>query len=89
MIKKPAVCAPSLCCLIGEFEVSCRTTDHFAAGMRQFYQVNFCPRNKWKHRHFEPTRTVQYFICCEEIEWDYSPTRDWELERFQTDAENR
>ncbi|XP_037543318.1 ferroxidase HEPHL1-like [Nematolebias whitei] len=72
----------------GVFEVSCRTTDHFSAGMRQFYQVNFCPKNKLTHRYFEPTRTVQYFISSEEIEWDFSPTRDWELERYQTIAKS-
>ncbi|XP_037544239.1 ferroxidase HEPHL1-like [Nematolebias whitei] len=72
----------------GVFEVSCRTTDHFSAGMRQFYQVNFCPRNKLKQRYLKPTKTVQYFISSEEIEWDFSPTRDWELERYQTNAKN-
>ncbi|XP_017273415.1 ferroxidase HEPHL1 [Kryptolebias marmoratus] len=72
----------------GVFEVNCRTTDHFSAGMRHFYKVNFCPGKSLKPRYFEPSKTVQYFICAEEIEWDYSPKRDWELEKHQTSAEN-
>ncbi|XP_008290705.1 hephaestin-like protein 1 isoform X2 [Stegastes partitus] len=65
----------------GLFEVSCRVTDHYSAGMRQRYKVNQCPGKKVKHTDTEPTNIVQYFICAEEIEWDYSPERDWELEK--------
>uniref|UniRef100_A0AAQ5ZYP3 ferroxidase n=1 Tax=Amphiprion ocellaris TaxID=80972 RepID=A0AAQ5ZYP3_AMPOC len=64
----------------GFFEVSCRLTDHYSAGMRQHYRVNQCPGKKVKRTNTEPTNTVQYFISAEEIEWDYSPTRDWERE---------
>uniref|UniRef100_A0A3Q1G193 ferroxidase n=1 Tax=Acanthochromis polyacanthus TaxID=80966 RepID=A0A3Q1G193_9TELE len=64
----------------GFFEVSCRLTDHYSAGMRQHYRVNQCPGKKVKHTNTTPTNTVQYFISAEEIEWDYSPTRDWERE---------
>ncbi|KAM4546532.1 ferroxidase HEPHL1 [Fundulus diaphanus] len=71
----------------GVFEVSCRTTDHFSAGMRHLYTVKHCQGKRGNVPHFEPTRTVKYFISAEEIEWDYSPTRDWELEKHHTGPE--
>ncbi|XP_015237597.1 PREDICTED: hephaestin-like protein 1 [Cyprinodon variegatus] len=71
----------------GLFEVSCRTTDHFSAGMRQLYRVKPCPWKQNKVPHSEPTRIVKYYISAEEIEWDYSPTRDWELENHHTSPE--
>ncbi|XP_076606556.1 ferroxidase HEPHL1 [Chaetodon auriga] len=72
----------------GVYEVSCRVTDHYSAGMRQQYRVNLCPQHKGKHTHTEPTKIVQYFISAEEIEWDYSPERDWELEKHHTTSED-
>ncbi|XP_070772856.1 ferroxidase HEPHL1 [Enoplosus armatus] len=72
----------------GVYEVSCRVTDHYSAGMRQQYRVNLCPNHKVKHTHTEPTKIVQYFISAEEIEWDYSPERDWELEKHHTTSED-
>ncbi|XP_044077458.1 ferroxidase HEPHL1 [Siniperca chuatsi] len=72
----------------GVYEVSCRVTDHYSAGMRQQYRVNLCPKHKLKHTHTEPTKIVQYFISAEEIEWDYSPERDWELEKHHTTSED-
>ncbi|XP_038564951.1 ferroxidase HEPHL1 [Micropterus salmoides] len=72
----------------GVYEVSCRVTDHYSAGMRQQYRVNLCPKNKVKRTHSEPTNIVQYFISAEEIEWDYSPERDWELEKHGTTSKD-
>ena len=57
--------------------------------MRQQYRVNYCPGHKLKHSHREPTKIVQYFISAEEIEWDYSPKRDWELEKHHATLEDR
>ncbi|XP_074467992.1 ferroxidase HEPHL1 isoform X2 [Sebastes fasciatus] len=69
----------------GVYEVSCRVTDHYSAGMRQQYKVNLCPRHKLKLTHTGgPTKIVQYFISAEEIEWDFSPERDWELEKHNS-----
>ncbi|KAK5858516.1 hypothetical protein PBY51_002649 [Eleginops maclovinus] len=66
----------------GVHEVSCRVTDHFSAGMRQQYSVDLCPRHKFKQAYKGgPTKIVQYFISAEEIVWDFSPKRDWELEK--------
>nr|XP_020454110.1 hephaestin-like protein 1 isoform X2 [Monopterus albus] len=65
----------------GVYELSCRVTDHYSAGMRQLYRVNHCPGHKVEPPHKEPTKIVQYFISAEEMEWDYSPERDWELEK--------
>ncbi|XP_047462058.1 ferroxidase HEPHL1 [Mugil cephalus] len=63
----------------GVYEVSCRVTDHYSAGMRQRYKVNPCPGRKVTD--IKPTKIVQYFISAEEIEWDYSPERAWEREK--------
>lgn len=71
------------------YEVSCRVTDHYSAGMRQHYKVNVCPEHKVKHTHTEPTKIVQYFISAEELEWDYSPERHWELEKHLSVSEER
>ncbi|XP_068187172.1 ferroxidase HEPHL1-like [Antennarius striatus] len=65
----------------GVYEVNCRVTDHFSAGMRHHYKVNLCPHHKVKQMSLKPTKIVQYFISAEEIEWDYSPDRKWELEK--------
>ena len=70
--------------------MSCRVTDHFSAGMRQQYRVNLCPGHKLKPTHTGgPTKIVQYFVSAEELEWDYSPERHWELEKHQATAEHR
>uniref|UniRef100_A0A087YJH5 ferroxidase n=1 Tax=Poecilia formosa TaxID=48698 RepID=A0A087YJH5_POEFO len=71
----------------GLFEVDCRTTDHFSAGMRHLYKVKPCKGKRTHAPHSDPTRIVKYYISAEEIEWDYSPTRDWELEKHNTNPE--
>ena len=72
------------------YEISCRVTDHYSAGMRQQYRVNLCPQHKLKLTNTEqPTKIVQYFISAEEIEWDFSPERDWELEKHHCKLEDR
>ncbi|KAM8835976.1 ferroxidase HEPHL1 [Synchiropus picturatus] len=65
----------------GLFQVSCRVTDHFSGGMRHQYRVRRCSEARPRSRP-PPTRTVQYFISAEEVEWDYSPSRGWELEKL-------
>lgn len=57
--------------------------------MRLQYRVNPCPQHKVKHMHTEPKNIVQYFISAEEIEWDYSPERHWELEKHQATSGDR
>ncbi|CAL1573460.1 unnamed protein product [Knipowitschia caucasica] len=71
----------------GVFEVSCRVTDHYSAGMREQYEVKQCNADV-NPTEDKPTKTVQYFICAEEIVWDYSPERNWELEKHQVPAED-
>lgn len=80
---------PSLLLLSGVYEVSCRVTDHYSGGMRQQYRVGVCPGRKVGHTEAEPTRIVQYFISAEEVEWDYSPERDWQLKKHLGSAEDR
>lgn len=77
------------CVPAGVYEVNCRVTDHYSAGMRQQYRVNLCPNSNFKPAHTKPTKIVQYFIAAVEIEWDYSPQREWELELYQTTEEDR
>ena len=69
--------------------MSCRVTDHFSAGMRQQYEVNICPGQRFKPQRTEPTKIVQYFISAEEIEWDFSPDRAWEKEKNHGTLEDR
>lgn len=83
------VCFSIFLFLEGVFEVSCRTTDHYSAGMRHRYKVDACPDKKVRHANAEPTRVVKYFISAEEMEWDYSPERVWELEKHNASAEDR
>ncbi|XP_063078757.1 ferroxidase HEPHL1-like [Engraulis encrasicolus] len=73
----------------GVFSVSCRTTDHFTAGMRHYYHVKQCgkPTHTDPQVH-TPTRHVEYFLSAEEVEWDYAPSRDWELEKHNMNAED-
>ncbi|GCC38702.1 hypothetical protein chiPu_0017218 [Chiloscyllium punctatum] len=61
----------------GVFEVSCKTTDHFAGGMKQFYTVNKCSMFDLPDLFYSEKK---YYIAAVEIEWDYSPSRQWELE---------
>ncbi|KAL2096234.1 hypothetical protein ACEWY4_008382 [Coilia grayii] len=71
----------------GLFSVSCRTTDHFTAGMKQHYHVDQCGTPT--HTHTPPhTPHAQYFLSAEEVEWDYAPNRAWELEKHNSTAGN-
>ncbi|XP_067898713.1 ceruloplasmin [Heterodontus francisci] len=69
----------------GVFEVVCKTTDHYAGGMKQFYTVK-------KPSSFQlpdfPYHEKKYYIAAVEIEWDYSPSRAWELERHHIHGES-
>lgn len=69
------------------YEVNCRVTDHFAAGMREQYRVDLCSHHKVNHT--QASKVVQYFISAEEIEWDYSEERVWELEKHHATLEDR
>ncbi|KAI5629257.1 hephaestin-like protein 1 isoform X1, partial [Silurus asotus] len=65
----------------GLFEVSCRVTDHYMAGMKQQYRVKDCAQSL----SVSPSApTAHYYISAEELEWDYSPSRTWELQLFNT-----
>lgn len=72
----------------GVYEVSCRVTDHYSAGMRQQYNVKHCRGKHFSPSEETPKNTVQYFISAEEIEWDYSPERHWELEKHMTTSKD-
>lgn len=72
----------------GVFEVSCRVTDHYNGGMRQQYSVKPCSESNVKHAHSPGSSVVRYFISAEEVEWDYSPDRVWELEKHHATEED-
>ncbi len=72
--------------IVGVFEVSCLVSDHYVGGMRQLYRVM---GSEDKDFSVLESQIVEYFICAEEVEWDYSPDRTWELQNFNTTEENR
>lgn len=74
----------------GVYEVNCKVTDHYMAGMRLQYTVKDCPERNVTRAPAQtnPTAVVKYFISAEEVEWDYSPSRSWELEKHQSTMEN-
>ncbi|CAM4556627.1 unnamed protein product [Leuciscus chuanchicus] len=69
----------------GEFELSCRTTDHYKSGMRQHYTVKTCSKTPAPESF---TSTVQYYIAAEEVLWNYAPNRTWELEKHMATLED-
>ncbi|XP_036392053.1 hephaestin-like protein 1a [Megalops cyprinoides] len=71
----------------GTFEVSCRTSDHYLGGMRQHYSVKRCQPRDVQHTS-AALSIVQYFIAAEEVVWDYSPSRAWELEKHNASEES-
>ncbi|KAL7871849.1 hypothetical protein SRHO_G00068320 [Serrasalmus rhombeus] len=66
---------------VGLFEVSCRVSEHYMGGMKLQYRVRKCNESSTAT---PAVPTVHYFISAEEVEWDYSPTRTWELQNFNT-----
>uniref|UniRef100_A0A8C2IK92 ferroxidase n=1 Tax=Cyprinus carpio TaxID=7962 RepID=A0A8C2IK92_CYPCA len=69
----------------GVFEVSCLVSDHYVGGMRQLYRVM---GSEDEDISVLESQIIEYFICAEEVEWDYSPDRTWELENFNTTEDN-
>ncbi|XP_056417456.1 ferroxidase HEPHL1 [Hyla sarda] len=63
----------------GIFEVGCHTINHYMGGMKHTYTVQACDQSMADDHHYGAMRT--YFIAAEEVEWDYSPDRSWELEK--------
>lgn len=61
--------------------MSCLTTDHYAGGMKQHYQVKKC--HWWNVDLSVYLHEKTYYIAAVEVEWDYSPNRTWEFERHQ------
>ncbi|KAF5904859.1 hephaestin-like protein 1 [Clarias magur] len=69
----------------GLFEVSCKVSNHYMGGMKQQYRVENCGQSS----SAPPSApTAHYYIAAEEVEWDYSPNRNWELQLFNTTEEN-
>ncbi|KAB1284100.1 Ceruloplasmin [Camelus dromedarius] len=62
----------------GTFDIECLTTDHYTGGMKQKYTVNQCRRPSKSSYLYLGKRT--YYIAAVEVEWDYSPSREWEKE---------
>uniref|UniRef100_A0A4W3I8S3 Ceruloplasmin n=1 Tax=Callorhinchus milii TaxID=7868 RepID=A0A4W3I8S3_CALMI len=70
----------------GVFDVACQTTDHFQGGMKQHYTVDKC--SFWSGFPTFTWHTKTYYIAAVEIEWDYSPSRTWELEMYHSSEES-
>uniref|UniRef100_A0A4W5RRC4 Ceruloplasmin n=1 Tax=Hucho hucho TaxID=62062 RepID=A0A4W5RRC4_9TELE len=63
-----------------QFEVVCRTTDHYQGGMRANYTVQKCSMFNRQSEIMLHSKT--YYIAAMEIDWDYSPNRTWEQEMY-------
>ncbi|XP_004834476.1 ceruloplasmin isoform X1 [Heterocephalus glaber] len=71
----------------GTFDVECLTTDHYTGGMKQKYTVNPCKQlSEEDSTLFLGERT--YYIAAVEVEWDYSPHREWEKELHHLQDQN-
>ncbi|XP_030784837.1 ceruloplasmin isoform X1 [Rhinopithecus roxellana] len=70
----------------GTFNVECLTTDHYTGGMKQKYTVNQCRRQSEDSTFYLGERT--YYIAAVEVEWDYSPQRQWEKELHHLQEQN-
>nr|XP_035971510.1 ceruloplasmin isoform X2 [Halichoerus grypus] len=70
----------------GTFEVECLTTDHYTGGMKQKYTVNKCKQQIDDPSFYLAERT--YYIAAVEMEWDYSPSREWERELHRLQEQN-
>ncbi|XP_045359274.1 ceruloplasmin isoform X2 [Leopardus geoffroyi] len=70
----------------GIFDVECLTTDHYTGGMKQKYTVNTCRQQAENPRSSQGQRT--YYIAAVEVEWDYSPSREWEKELHHLQEQN-
>uniref|UniRef100_A0A667IUC4 ferroxidase n=1 Tax=Lynx canadensis TaxID=61383 RepID=A0A667IUC4_LYNCA len=70
----------------GTFDVECLTTDHYTGGMKQKYTVNTCRQQAENPRSSQGQRT--YYIAAVEVEWDYSPSREWEKELHHLQEQN-
>jgi len=60
----------------GQFEVNCKTTDHYHGGMRANYTVEKC--SIFNRQSEIMLQQKKYYIAAVEMDWDYSPTRTWE-----------
>ncbi|XP_032201856.1 ceruloplasmin isoform X2 [Mustela erminea] len=70
----------------GTFDVECLTTDHYTGGMKQKYTVNKCRGQSDDPSFYLSHRT--YYIAAVEVEWDYSPSREWERELHHLQEQN-
>ncbi|KAA0712528.1 Ceruloplasmin [Triplophysa tibetana] len=61
---------------MGQFQVACKTTDHYHGGMRANYTVEKC--HFWNRQSEVMLQQKKYYIAAVEMEWDYSPNRNWE-----------
>uniref|UniRef100_A0A8C4SAP0 ferroxidase n=1 Tax=Erpetoichthys calabaricus TaxID=27687 RepID=A0A8C4SAP0_ERPCA len=64
---------------VGTFGIVCQTSGHFLAGMKLEYRVAQCGHEDQPSKEFSNVRIV--YIAAEELEWDYSPDRSWELKK--------
>uniref|UniRef100_A0A8C4Y3Q2 Ceruloplasmin n=1 Tax=Gopherus evgoodei TaxID=1825980 RepID=A0A8C4Y3Q2_9SAUR len=63
----------------GTFDIYCQTSNHYQSGMKARYSVSKCGKGALApDPQYEEVRT--HYIMAQEVEWDYSPDRSWELE---------
>ncbi|XP_061862541.1 hephaestin isoform X2 [Colius striatus] len=71
----------------GTFEIYCQTSNHYQAGMREYYSVSSCG-NKDPAPAPKYQRVRTYYLVAEEVVWDYAPDRAWERERHNHSTES-
>ncbi|CAM5140522.1 unnamed protein product [Eretmochelys imbricata] len=63
----------------GTFQIYCQTSNHYQSGMKAHYSVSKCGKGApAPDPQYEEVRT--HYIMAQEVEWDYSPDRSWELD---------
>ncbi|KAG8453015.1 hypothetical protein GDO86_004720 [Hymenochirus boettgeri] len=70
----------------GIFEVSCQKKDHNANGRKMtYYGIHVT----YQRVNVNMVCMRTYFIAAEEVEWDYSPDRTWELQKHNFTEEHK
>lgn len=73
---------------LGTFEIYCQTSNHYQSGMKEHYSVSKCGKGApAPDPRYEEVQT--HYIMAQEVEWDYSPDRSWELEHHNSSGQER
>ncbi|XP_043928584.1 ferroxidase HEPHL1 isoform X2 [Protopterus annectens] len=71
---------------VGTFKLVCRVFNHFTGGMKQLFYVKNCIDKTTAKPNTYRTRT--FYLAAEEVEWDYSPSHYWVMEKNTTENQS-